>query len=542
MSQLLSLAEPVEPVLATTPGASVYQRFEREPDILALAVVDGAGRPVGIVERNTFFVRMAAEYGRALYAKRPISMLMNAEPLVVEGDVGLMVFTREVLAERPSELMQGFIVVQDGRYAGIGSALSLLQATSRANRDHALEMTRLADTLKAAEAQAQAALQAKSKFLAVMSHEIRTPLNGVLAVAEILSRRIRQDELAPYVQTILDSGQTLLRLLTDALDFSRADAGHLELEQAPFCVSTLLEDVAGLWTAPAAAKAIDFDLTYHGPRDLWALGDEVRLKQVFNNLIGNAVKFTDRGGVRVRLVADRDDVYVRLRAEVADTGPGVDEERLPHIFHPFAQEEAGRAKGGAGLGLAICRELVERMDGQIEARPTSGGGLTVAFHTTAFHVPYGRPAEAESGARAEPPAPSRPLHVLIADDNATNRMVAETLCAMFDCTSQSVADGAEAVAAAGSGVFDVILMDIKMPRMDGLEACRRIRALPGPAATAPIVALTANADPWDAAEYLEAGMDAVVEKPIKPAALLAAINAALGAHAVDPGRAAAGAA
>src|ERR1700748_182358 len=182
MSQLLSLAEPTPPVLATTSGAAVYQRFEREPDVLALAVVDAAGRPVGIVERNTFFLRMAAEYGRALYAQRPISMLMNAEPLVVEGDVGLMVFTREVLAERPSELMQGFIVVDDGKYAGIGSALSLLQATSRANRDHALEMTKLAETLKAAEAQAQAALNAQSKFLAVIIHEIRTPLNGVLTV------------------------------------------------------------------------------------------------------------------------------------------------------------------------------------------------------------------------------------------------------------------------------------------------------------------------------------------------------------------------
>ena len=535
MSQLLSLAEPVEPVLAATPGAAVYQRFEREPDVLALAVVDHAGRPIGIVERNTFFLRMAAEYGRALYAQRPIAMLMNAEPLVVEGAVGLMVFTREVLAERPSELLQGFIVVQNGRYAGIGSALSLLQATSRANRDHALEMTKLAETLKAAQAEAQAALQAKSKFLAVMSHEIRTPLNGVLTVADILSRRLTQTELKPYVRTILDSGRTLLRLLTDALDFSRADAGQLELQQEPFFVSGLLDDVAGLWTAPAADKGLDFTVTYQGPPDLWALGDEVRLKQVFNNLVGNALKFTDRGAVCVRLTAAREDIYyVRLTAEVSDSGPGVDDARLPHIFQPFVQEDAGRIKGGTGLGLAICREIVERMDGAIVARHTPGGGLTVAFDATAYHVEAG----AEPGALHDPaPQESIPtergLHVLIADDNATNRLVAETLCSMFGYTSQSVCDGAEAVDAVRSGAFDLILMDIKMPLMDGLEAARRIRALPGAASMAPILALTANADPWDAAEYLNAGMDAVVEKPIKPAALLSAIQAALQTRAAD---------
>ena len=522
MPELLRLAEPVEPVLATTPGAAVYQRFEQEPDVLAIAVVDAAGRPVGIVERNTFFLRMAAEYGRALYAQRPIAMLMNAEPLVVEGAVGLMVFTREVLAERPSELLQGFIVVQDGRYAGIGSALSLLQATSRANRDHAWEMTKLADTLKAAQVQANAALQAKSKFRAVMSHEIRTPLNGVLTVADILGRRLKQEELRPLVQTILDSGSTLLRLLTDALDFSRADAGAMELQQEPFRLASVLDDVAGLWSAPAAEKALDFTVSYEGPADLWALGDEVRLRQVFNNLIGNALKFTEAGGIAVRLRAEREDVYVRLFAEVVDTGPGVDDARLPHIFQPFVQEEAGRAKGGTGLGLAICRELVERMDGAILARATLGGGLTVAFEITSFHAPVAQ-AQPAGPAAPEPADVGQALHVLIADDNATNRLVAETLCAMFGCTSLSVADGAEAVEAAHTGRFDMVLMDIKMPVMDGLEAVRRLRA---EGCRLPILALTANADPWDAADYISAGMDGVVEKPIKPAALLAAMTAA----------------
>ena len=526
MAELLTLAEPTPPVLAITPGAAVYQRFEREPDVLAIAVVDTEDRPVGIVERNSFFLRMAAEYGRALYAQRPIAVLMNAEPLIVDADVGLMAFTREVLEDRPSELLQGFIVVQGGRYAGIGSALTLLQATSRANRDHAREMTALAETLRKAEAEAQAALNAKSKFLAMMSHEIRTPLNGVLTVADILARRLTQDELRPYVRTILGSGETLLRLLTDALDFSRADAGHLQLQQEPFTVASVLADVAGLWSAPAADKRLDFCVDYHGPADLQALGDAVRLKQVFNNLVGNALKFTERGAIRLRLSAERDGVYVRLTAQIADTGPGVDDDRLAGIFHPFVQEDAGRTKGGAGLGLAICRELIERMDGAIAASHTPGGGLTVSFEATLFHV-EGDAAAPPAEDLADEALPAARRHVLIADDNATNRMVAETLCAMIDCTSHSVEDGLQAVEAVRQGAFDLVLMDIKMPLMNGLDATRRIRAMSGSQAAIPILALTANADPWDAADYVNAGMDGVVEKPIKPDALYAAMAAAI---------------
>src|SRR5690606_26202861 len=228
---LLGLAQPTRPISPETKGQAVYDRFQAEPDCLALAVVDDEGRPVGLVERPAFFTAMAAQYGRALYALRPISVLMNPEPLVVEASASLADFTGRALDERPSELLRGFVVVQDGRYAGVGSVLSLLQATNAANRAHAEEMSRLAERLDLATREAQAALTAKSQFLAVMSHEIRTPLNGVLAVADILQRKLADETLSPYVRTIQDSGETLLRLLTDALDLSRADAGRLELTE-----------------------------------------------------------------------------------------------------------------------------------------------------------------------------------------------------------------------------------------------------------------------------------------------------------------------
>ena len=518
---LMDLIQPIAPISPQTLGQDVYDRFQAEPETLAIAVVDDEGRPVGLVERNAFFVAMAAHYGRALYALRPISLLMNETPLVAEGDTPVAAFCGEVLAERSHEVMKGFVVVTGGRYAGVGSTLSLLHATSDANRAHAEEMTRLAETLNQARQEAQSALAAKSQFLAVMSHEIRTPLNGVLAIADILQRKLADPAVKPYVATIQDSGQTLLRLLTDALDLSRADAGLLELAEDSFCVPALLEDLSALWVARAELKGLSLNFSYLGAADQWALGDVVRIKQVFNNLIGNALKFTRAGGVEVSLSARRDDVHVMLEGRVRDTGVGIPADRLDGIFQPFSQTEAGVREGGAGLGLSICRQLVQQMGGDIAV--TSGqGGTVFRFEFPLFDVP----APTQEEIAAEPDLSQGPgaLHVLIADDNATNRLVAETLCGMFGCTSESVEDGEQAVAAAASGRFDLVLMDIKMPNLDGVGATRRIRGLAGAAAEVPILAITANADPWDAASYLAQGMDGVVEKPIKAERLLSAIN------------------
>jgi signal transduction histidine kinase/ActR/RegA family two-component response regulator len=519
---LLDLVQRSAPIAPTLSGERVYERFEAEPDALVIAVVDAEGRPIGLMERNAFFLAMAAHYGRALYARRPISLLMNTEPLVVDASVPVADFCGQVLAERPSELLRGFIVTENGAYAGVGSALSLLQATNAANRAHADEMTAVAETLNRAKLEAQAALTAKSQFLAVMSHEIRTPLNGVLAIADILERKLVQPELGPYVRSIQDCGETLLRLLTDALDLSRAEAGGLELREEGFAVPRLTEDLAALWGARAELKGLALEVRYEGAADQWALGDEIRLKQVFNNLIGNALKFTEAGAVRVVLRARRDDIHVHIEGEVTDSGVGVPEDRLAGIFQPFSQTEAGVAQGGAGLGLSICREIVERMGGAIRAERGAVSGTRLCFEVPLFDVPA--PSGAASQGEADGVEPGRGLHVLIADDNATNRLVAETLCDMFGCTTESVEDGVEAVAAAATGRFDLVLMDIKMPNLDGVGATRRIRALAGGAADIPILALTANADPWDAASYLAQGMNGVVEKPIKAERLMSAIN------------------
>ena len=519
---LFDLVEAAEAISPDVHGDYVYSRFNDEPDCLALPVVDAEGRPVGLVERNTFFVAMAAHYGRALYAGRPISLLMNTQPLLVEGAVSVTDFCGEVLAERPSELMRGFIVTHEGRYAGVGSVLALLQATNAASQAHAREMTALAATLRQAQEEAQAALTAKSQFLAVMSHEIRTPLNGVLAIAEILERRLLQPELAPYVHAVQESGQTLLRLLTDALDLSRAEAGRLELAEGDFPVADLMDDVEQLWTARAELKGLTLDVVYDGPRDLWAMGDAIRIKQIFNNLIGNGLKFTGQGGVIARLSAHQEPGRVRLVGEVRDTGVGIPDDRLDTVFQPFSQTEVGVQAGGAGLGLSICRELVEQMGGTIRAMSNPGGGALFRFELPLAEA--AAPATLVEGASEAPAEDGLGLRVLIADDNATNRLVAHTFCTMFGCDSDCVEDGEQAVEAMRRSHYDLVLMDIRMPGVDGVEATRRIRALPGLAATTPILALTANADPHDAANYLAQGMNGVVEKPVRAERLYAAIT------------------
>jgi signal transduction histidine kinase/ActR/RegA family two-component response regulator len=524
MTLLLDIAPFSPPASPSHTGSQIFQRFEDDPDLLVIAVVDAGGRPVGLVERNAFLVRMAAQYGYALWSGRPIFHWMKTDPLIADGDMTVEEFCGRVLEERPSELLQGFIVTCAGRYAGVGTALSLLQVTAAATATYAIEMSRLAES-------AQDALAAKGRFLAVMSHEIRTPLNGVLAVAEIIRRKSSQPDLAPLVDTILQSGGTLLRLLNDALDLSRAEASGLELNEEPMLASAIIDDVLGLWTAQAELKGVTLTAAYFGPPDVWVLADRVRIQQVVNNLVSNAMKFTGKGPVDVRLHADRDGQYVQLRGEVADRGPGVPPDRLQSIFTPFQQTEEGVRLGGAGLGLAVCRQILERMDGIIEAKANPGGGALFTFAVPLHWLP-----EPEMTAPAPSPVETAggALHVLIVDDNATNRMVAQTLCEMFGCTCESVEDGAAAVDAAATGRFGLVLMDVKMPGMDGVEATRRIRSGRRAGSQVPILALTANADPADAAFYRLCGMNGVVEKPVKPERLLDAMNAVLQSPVAEP--------
>ena len=238
--------EAVRPVAPGATGAEVFERFQTEPNTLAVAVVDETGRPLGLIERNAFTLRMAAEFGRALYARRPVESLMDRNAPVAEASTSAETFFEAYGAAELGALLGGFIVVSGGRYVGIGTALQIIQAGAAVHRQRAEAMSALARDLAFAEAQASASSRAKSEFLAVMSHEIRTPLNGVLGVAALMEKKLEQEELRPYVRTVIDSGQSLLRLLTDALDMSRASAGMLTLEEERLDLTVLARDIDAL--------------------------------------------------------------------------------------------------------------------------------------------------------------------------------------------------------------------------------------------------------------------------------------------------------
>jgi len=373
--------------------------------------------------------------------------------------------------------------------------------------------------LRGALAEAEQANRAKSEFLANMSHEIRTPLNGIVAGADMLARADLDPRAQELVQIIASSGATLERLLSDILDVARIEAGRIAIESTTFHLGDLVRTAAALAKLQADEKGVAVKVEVAGEVDRAFHGDPYRIRQVLLNLLSNAVKFTERGSVSV--LAEARDGGVRVT--VRDTGIGFKPEMKEQLFGRFHQADGSitRRFGGTGLGMTISRELTALMGGGLDAEGREGEGASFWFDLPL--LPAEAEEEADETSCAE--APDRPLRVLLADDHPTNRKVIELM--LEDLAEVvSVENGAEALMALGTGVFDIVLMDMQMPVMDGLEATRRIRetqAMAGQAPT-PLIMLTANALPEHVAASLAAGADRHLEKPVTLTGLIEAMN------------------
>ncbi|MBI1197151.1 MAG: response regulator [Phenylobacterium sp.] len=384
--------------------------------------------------------------------------------------------------------------------------------------------------LREARRLAEEATVAKSDFLASVSHEIRTPMNGVVGVLNLLKRERLTADGAQLLDEALGCAEMLGQLINDVLDFSKIEAGKLALAPAPTDPAAILDGVTHLLAPQAEAKGLT--LRTEVAADIgWVEVDPVRLRQCLFNIIGNAVKFTETGGVVVRAWAAGKGPARRLRFEVEDTGIGVSEAARERLFQRFEQAEAGTTRrfGGTGLGLAISRQLVRMMGGDLDLESREGEGSTFWFEVAA---PAAAAPSTEPAATADiDDAPLAGLKVLIVDDNRVNRLVGVRSVEALGAGAEAVESGPEAIEAVSTGGYDLVLMDVNMPGMDGLEATRRIRGLPAPAGETPILALTADVMRQQRQAYVAAGMNGMTPKPFSPAQLLAEIARIAGAEA-----------
>jgi signal transduction histidine kinase/CheY-like chemotaxis protein len=422
--------------------------------------------------------------------------------------------------DRWYQLRETMLTWFDGRRAkySIAVDISALKDFQNALAEAHAELALKNRDLEKAVTQAREAERAKSEFLAVMSHEIRTPMNSILGMVHLLMDRPLAAEDREKLSVVHDSGTALLGIINDILDFSRLEANGVQFENTPFHLGNTVSGVVSLLHGRATEKGLTLSLETPAPLPGWVSGDGARLRQVLINLIGNAIKFTAKGGIILRL--ERTTEPDGYEFSVIDTGIGLDAGQAESLFRPFHQADASinRRFGGSGLGLAICKKLVTAQGGEIGVDSTLGLGSRFWFRLN--YPPAAAPA-------VEAPSSSSKalgeLSILLAEDNAFNQKVAAGLLNRDGHRVTIASNGFEALEKLETQRFDLILMDMQMPEMDGPQAARRIRALPPPLASIPIIALTANAMAEDIARCRAAGMDGHVAKPIDPLLLRATI-------------------
>lgn len=435
-----------------------------------------------------------------------------------------------ILSRRMSSRQDVTGLTKDGRLVPIEVGLSKL--TTRTGMIYTAIVRDISESVTAeaalnqAVSDATAANAAKSAFLAAMSHEVRTPLNGVLGMAQAMARDLLPSKQAERLEIIRKSGESLLGILNDMLDLSKIEAGKLQMETLEFDLGELLSGAHDTFSALAVQKGLRFELRIAKRAEGAYLGDPLRLRQVLNNLASNAIKFTEHG--RIDVAADRQGELLIIT--VSDTGIGIPPEARLRLFNKFEQGDLSitRGYGGTGLGLAICQDLVQLMGGDISAASVAGEGTSFTVRLPLEHVGQ-VPRLPDIQCSTDSSTRANPLRLLVAEDNRANQLVIDTLLRQAGIVPVIVPNGRAAVAAWENGPWDLILMDVQMPEMDGPTATSIIRRceLDSGQSRTPILALTANAMDHQLVEYRQAGMDGLIAKPIEVDKLFSAISGAI---------------
>ncbi len=378
------------------------------------------------------------------------------------------------------------------------------------------------EQLEAALEASQAATRAKSSFLAIMGHEIRTPLNGILGIAQLLERSPLNADQASMLATLSRCGDSLLTLINEILDYSKLEASQMTLETTPVNLPELLHDIVKLYHPLASQKQLSLTLEINSNVEQWIKSDPLRLRQILQNLLGNAIKFTTHGYVSI--LAEQSQQTLTLK--MSDSGIGIRQEQLTTLFKPFSQADSTitRQYGGTGLGLAIVSRIIELMGGDIQLTSEYGSGSIFLIHLPLQSSESTTPTRLGKAVATQLPAD---LHVLIAEDNAVNQFVAQRCIEQAGARATVVNNGEAALQILRIIRFPVVLMDLSMPILDGLSACRAIRAQPECYGQPWIIALTANSLIDDRSACLEAGMDDFIAKPFNFEQIQAAISRAI---------------
>lgn len=496
MDTLARFLDAWRPVAPDDSCEIVAQRFAAEPEVLCLPVVrDDA--PVGLIARDIFTALQTHAADRL--AGMTAADVMDPDPLVLDASARVGDFTDGVLAKQPATVGRGVIVVQDGKFLGIAGAAALIAAR------------------RARKAQARQA----SALIEELSVGIGRHLHSLIGFADRLERQSLPPDARAWVQAISETSGDLRDLTLQARELHWAQSERLELTQAPCRLRDLADLIDDYWSKRTEGDGPRVMISYDGDPGMAAVIDVERVVQCFHALIHRAhaaarASAATQGVIEATLRAAQTGDMVQIVGQVRDAGGA-----------PFDKDALINAqKPGTELAVRLRMALATRTMAVMGSSPTveetvSGGGV-ISFQIAAPAAQIDRPAETGRLASEE-----RPIHVLVVDDNATNRMVAESLCVLLGCTTESAVDGLDALDAVKARSFDAILMDIRMPRMDGIEATRAIRRLQTPMRRVPILALTANADPADIETYIAAGMQGAIEKPVKPEKLAEALDAVL---------------